>query len=77
MDESYGWIGPPVSPSPRMQLHVGVLHFQPSLEPFPLLADPERYEPNTVDITIDQGKPFNPRCSRSWIQAARLSDPWG
>ncbi|XP_057855485.2 pantothenate kinase 2 isoform X2 [Cryptomeria japonica] len=31
-------------------LNVGVLHLVPSLEPFPLLADPKRYEPNTVDL---------------------------
>lgn len=27
-----------------------MLHLVPSLEPFPLLADPKRYEPNTVDL---------------------------
>ncbi|CAM6128447.1 unnamed protein product [Calypogeia fissa] len=32
-------------------LNVGVLHFVPSLEPFPLLADPKGYEPNTVDLS--------------------------
>lgn len=31
-------------------LNVGVLHLVPSLEPFPLLADPKGYEPNTVDL---------------------------
>eukprot|EP00252_Welwitschia_mirabilis_P002910 TRINITY_DN12918_c0_g1_i1.p1 TRINITY_DN12918_c0_g1~~TRINITY_DN12918_c0_g1_i1.p1 ORF type:complete len:874 (+),score=191.99 TRINITY_DN12918_c0_g1_i1:173-2794(+) len=31
-------------------LNVGVLHIVPSLEPFPLLADPKAYEPNTVDL---------------------------
>jgi type II pantothenate kinase len=29
---------------------VGVLHLVPSLELFPLLADPKGYEPNTVDL---------------------------
>ena len=33
-----------------LDLHVGVLHFHPSLEPFPLLLNPEEYEPNTCDI---------------------------
>ncbi|KAH9564934.1 hypothetical protein CY35_04G050200 [Sphagnum magellanicum] len=32
-------------------LNVGVLHLDPSLEPFPLLADPKNYEPNTVDLS--------------------------
>ncbi|CAM6102026.1 unnamed protein product [Calypogeia fissa] len=32
-------------------LNVGVLHFVPSLEPFPLLADPKGYEPNAVDLS--------------------------
>ncbi|PKA49311.1 Pantothenate kinase 2 [Apostasia shenzhenica] len=31
-------------------LNVGVLHFVPSLEVFPLLADPNKYEPNTIDL---------------------------
>lgn len=34
--------------------HVGVLHYTPSLEPFPLLDDPAGYEPNTVDINSDE-----------------------
>ena len=34
----------------RMNLHVGVLHYTPSSESFPLLADPATYEPNTLDI---------------------------
>jgi type II pantothenate kinase len=29
---------------------VGVLHFSPTLEPFPLLADPAAYVPDTVDV---------------------------
>ena len=46
----------PSSPcSLRMNLHVGVLHFDPSFEPFPLLTDPVHYEPNSVDITGDKG----------------------
>lgn len=32
-------------------LNVGVLHLVPSLEPFPLLADEQGYEPNTVDLS--------------------------
>ncbi|XP_073148626.1 pantothenate kinase 2 isoform X1 [Henckelia pumila] len=33
------------------KLNVGVLHLVPSLEVFPLLADPKLYEPNTIDIS--------------------------
>lgn len=33
------------------KLNVGVLHFVPTLEVFPLLADPKTYEPNTVDLS--------------------------
>jgi hypothetical protein len=36
----------PTSPTTlptRIPLHVGVLHYSPTQEPFPLLADPERY----------------------------------
>ncbi len=40
----------------QMQLHVGVLHYLPSSEPFPLLADPNGYEPNTLDIVHDQAE---------------------
>ncbi|KAG2675865.1 hypothetical protein I3843_12G026800 [Carya illinoinensis] len=32
-------------------LNVGVLHLVPSLEVFPLLADPKTYEPNTIDLS--------------------------
>ncbi|XP_019463839.1 PREDICTED: pantothenate kinase 2-like isoform X1 [Lupinus angustifolius] len=32
-------------------LNVGVLHLVPTLEVFPLLADPKMYEPNTIDIS--------------------------
>lgn len=33
------------------KLNVGVLHLVPSLEVFPLLADPKIYEPNTIDLS--------------------------
>ncbi|CAA2951734.1 pantothenate kinase 2 [Olea europaea subsp. europaea] len=33
------------------ELNVGVLHLVPSLEVFPLFADPKRYEPNTIDLS--------------------------
>ncbi|KAL1566182.1 Pantothenate kinase 2, mitochondrial [Salvia divinorum] len=33
------------------KLNVGVLHLVPSLEVFPLLADPKTYEPNTIDLS--------------------------
>ena len=39
--------------TPRIDLHLGVLHFHPSLEPFPLLADVAKYNPNTIDINCD------------------------
>ncbi|KAF8378279.1 hypothetical protein HHK36_029618 [Tetracentron sinense] len=32
-------------------LNVGVLHLVPTLEVFPLLADPKTYEPNTIDLS--------------------------
>ncbi|KOM40410.1 pantothenate kinase 2-like [Vigna umbellata] len=32
-------------------LSVGVLHLVPTLEVFPLLADPKLYEPNTIDLS--------------------------
>lgn len=34
-------------------LHVGTLHYVPQCEPFPLLAEPNAYEPNTFDIVGD------------------------
>lgn len=37
-----------------MNLHVGVLHYTPSCEPFPLLADPVHYIPDTQDINTDR-----------------------
>ena len=43
----------------RMNLHVGVLHYTPSCEPFPLLADPVTYEPNTLDMQADIAFPFD------------------
>lgn len=33
------------------ELNIGVLHLVPSLEVFPLLADPKTYEPNTIDLS--------------------------
>ncbi|KAI4336147.1 hypothetical protein L6164_014712 [Bauhinia variegata] len=36
-------------------LNVGVLHLVPTLEVFPLLADPKSYEPNTIDLS-DHGE---------------------
>ncbi|KAM1025939.1 hypothetical protein ACFX13_039656 [Malus domestica] len=36
-------------------LNVGVLHLVPTLEVFPLLADPKTYEPNTIDLS-DHGE---------------------
>jgi hypothetical protein len=35
----------------KKELCVGVLHYMPTNEPFPLLLDPATYEPNTIDIT--------------------------
>lgn len=40
-------------PSSRLNIHVGVLHFTPSCEPFPLLADSATYAVNTFDISED------------------------
>lgn len=37
-----------------MDLHVGVLHYDPSFEPFPLLTDPVDYEPNTLNLQEDK-----------------------
>ena len=37
----------------KLNLHVGVLHFTPSCEPFPLLADAANYKDNTIDINKD------------------------
>ena len=53
-----------VPPCSRMNLHVGVLHYTPSCEPFPLLADPEHYEPNTLDMGADNAFPVDQyRCA--------------
>ncbi|XP_015069939.1 pantothenate kinase 2 [Solanum pennellii] len=41
--------------SDASKLNVGVLHLVPSLEVFPLLADPKTYEPNTIDLS-DHGE---------------------
>ncbi|KAK9799347.1 hypothetical protein WJX73_008823 [Symbiochloris irregularis] len=38
----------------RMNMHVGVLHYDPSCEYFPLLADPVHYTPDTQDINKDR-----------------------
>jgi len=45
-----------VTATPRINLHVGVLHFTPTCEPFPLLSDPLHYNPNTVDINGDDAE---------------------
>lgn len=34
-----------------MNLNVGVLHYTPSQEPFPLLLDPGGYLPDTTDLS--------------------------
>ena len=48
---------PPLSPRlsapPDLGLHVGVLHYSPGVEPFPLLADPAQYTPDTLDARGD------------------------
>ncbi|KAG2443313.1 hypothetical protein HYH02_009380 [Chlamydomonas schloesseri] len=54
---------------PRMSLHVGVLHFSPTLEPFPLLADIASYEPNTLDINGDEDE------CRWWLGVLRQQIP--
>uniref|UniRef100_A0A164ULY1 Pantothenate kinase 2 n=1 Tax=Daucus carota subsp. sativus TaxID=79200 RepID=A0A164ULY1_DAUCS len=41
--------------SDASNLNVGVLHLVPTLEVFPLLADPKTYEPNTIDL-LDRGE---------------------
>lgn len=44
----------PLQAFPRtLQLNVGILQFSPMHEPFPLLADIDSYEPNTLDIVAD------------------------
>lgn len=37
----------------KLDLHVGVLHFTPTSEPFPLLSRSFKYVPNTIDINSD------------------------
>ena len=39
---------PPLS---SVELKVGVLHYDPGQEPFPLLSQPTEYVPDTIDIT--------------------------
>ncbi|XP_024385144.1 pantothenate kinase 2 isoform X2 [Physcomitrium patens] len=50
-------------------LNVGVLHLVPSLEPFPLLADIQSYEPNTVDLSDQSEREY-------WLKilSSNLSD---
>lgn len=38
----------------NVNLHVGVLHYTPSQEPFPLLLDPAGYLPDTTDLSDPQ-----------------------
>ncbi|GFR49108.1 hypothetical protein Agub_g10904 [Astrephomene gubernaculifera] len=52
-----------------MSLHLGVLHYSPTLEPFPLLADPAGYEPNTLNITGDEEE------LRWWVGVLREQVP--
>ncbi|KAF8056112.1 pantothenate kinase 2 [Scenedesmus sp. PABB004] len=57
--EGPGGVGQPPSPTylpTRIPLHVGVLHYSPTQEPFPLLADPASYTPNTIDINTDDAE---------------------
>ena len=56
----------------RMNLHVGVLHYTPSCEPFPLLADPEHYEPNTLDMGADNAFPVDQYRRASQVQGLNL-----
>ncbi|WIA23193.1 hypothetical protein OEZ86_010083 [Tetradesmus obliquus] len=54
-----GQLQQPASPTglrTRIPLHVGVLHYSPTQEPFPLLADPANYCPNTIDINTDEAE---------------------
>ncbi|GIL42264.1 hypothetical protein Vafri_272 [Volvox africanus] len=53
----------------RMSLHVGVLHYSPTLEPFPLLENSATYEPNTLDINSDEEE------KRWWINILREQIP--
>ncbi|GLC40183.1 hypothetical protein PLESTB_000260200 [Pleodorina starrii] len=53
----------------RMSLHVGVLHYSPTLEPFPLLASAATYEPNTLDINSDEEE------LRWWVRLLREQIP--
>ncbi|GLI70548.1 hypothetical protein VaNZ11_015467 [Volvox africanus] len=53
----------------RMSLHVGVLHYSPTLEPFPLLENSATYEPNTLDINSDEEE------KQWWINILREQIP--
>ena len=44
--------------SQSIGLQVGVLHFTPSFVPFPLLAAPRSYEPNTYDLSDPEEREF-------------------
>ncbi|KDD72275.1 hypothetical protein H632_c3590p0, partial [Helicosporidium sp. ATCC 50920] len=50
-------------------MHVGVLQFSPSFEPFPLLPDIQSYSPSTVDIGAD------PAELQYWVDLLRLQIP--
>ena len=41
-----------------MDLQVGVIHFSPTLVPFPLLADPSSYVADTYDLTVPEEREF-------------------
>jgi hypothetical protein len=36
-----------------------IVQYTPAAEPFPLLADPLAYEPNTLDLYASVAEPFN------------------
>ena len=42
-----------LKPADKLDLQVGVLHFTPTSEPFPLLSISHKYVPNTIDINAD------------------------
>ncbi|KAG5618171.1 hypothetical protein H5410_017995 [Solanum commersonii] len=64
--------------SDASKLNVGVLHLVPSLEVFPLLADPKTYEPNTIDLSDHGELEYTKiwRCCRYWftVLSEHLSD---
>ncbi|KAJ3694314.1 hypothetical protein LUZ60_009794 [Juncus effusus] len=43
--------GSVLKPDSSAKLNIGVLHLVPSLDVFPLLQDPDSYEPNTIDLS--------------------------